>query len=192
MAVLLFFLLTKFSFAENGAIFFSQKGPGSMHASVAISLGAGLIIGVLIQRSRFCTIAAFRDTVLFRDTHLLQGVLALFVGVLVTNLVLGQINVGFVNQPVAHNDAVWNFLGMMLSGMAFALAGGCPGRQLTLSSEGDADAGVFIFGMIVGAAVAHNFSLASSGAGIGAYGAHATIIGLIFCLVLGFCARVKE
>ena len=69
---------------------------------------------------------------------------------------------------------------MMLSGMAFALAGGCPGRQLTLSSEGDSDAGVFIFGMIVGAAFAHNFALASSGAGIGGYGAYATIIGLVF------------
>ena len=108
-----------------------------------------------------------------------------------TNLILGQFNLGFTNQPIAHNDILWNFLGMVLSGMAFALAGGCPGRQLTLSASGDSDAGVFIFGMIVGAAFAHNFALASSGAGIGAYGAYATIAGLIFCVVLGLSSRVK-
>lgn len=192
MFALLLFLVFKFSVGENLPIFFSAKGPGSMHASVIISLIAGLVIGVLVQRSRFCTIAAFRDTILFRDTHLLQGVIALFVGVLVMNLILGQFNIGFEKQPIAHNDIVWNFLGMTLSGMAFALAGGCPGRQLTLSSEGDSDAGVFIFGMLVGAAFAHNFSLASSGAGIGAFGAYATIAGLIFCVILGLSARVKE
>ncbi|MDU7070599.1 YedE family putative selenium transporter [Campylobacter ureolyticus] len=191
MFILLILLITKFKFSENLPIFFSVKGPGSLHASVLISLIAGIVIGVLVQRSRFCTIAAFRDTILFRDTHLLQGVIALFVGVLVTNLILGQFNLGFTNQPIAHNDILWNFLGMVLSGMAFALAGGCPGRQLTLSASGDSDAGVFIFGMIVGAAFAHNFALASSGAGIGAYGAYATIAGLIFCVVLGLSSRVK-
>jgi hypothetical protein len=37
---------------------------------------------------------------------------------------------------------------MFLAGLAFCLAGGCPGRQLILSGEGDADAGVFVMGMI--------------------------------------------
>lgn len=189
---LLLLLISKFKFSQNGAIFFSIKGPGSMHASVIISLIAGLIIGILAQRSRFCTIGAFRDAILFKDTHLLQGVLALFVGVFVTNLLLGQVHFGFVKQPIAHNDFAWNFLGMVLSGMAFTFAGGCPGRQLTLSSQGDGDAGIFVFGMIVGAAIAHNFSLASSGAGISAFGAYATIIGLIFCLALGFFARERN
>lgn len=186
---LLILLVAKFKFSPNGAIFFSAKGPGSLHASVIISLVAGLIIGVLAQRSRFCTIAAFRDAILFKDTHLLQGIIALFVGVFVTNLILGQVHFGFTNQPIAHNDYVWNFSGMALSGMAFTLAGGCPGRQLTLSSQGDGDAGIFVFGMIVGAAISHNFSLASSGAGIGAFGAYATIIGLVFCVMLGLLAK---
>jgi hypothetical protein len=54
-----------------------------------------------------------------------------------------------------------------------------------MSGEGDSDAGIFIMGMLVGAAFAHNFSLASSGAGVGAYGIPATIAGLVFCLVVG-------
>lgn len=191
MLILFVLLLSKFSFGENMPIFFSQKGPGSQHASIVISIIAGLIIGVLTQRSRFCTIAAFRDTILFKDTHLFQGVLALFVSALVVNLSLGQFHLGFVKQPIAHNDLVWNFLGMVLCGLAFALAGGCPGRQLTLSGEGDSDAGIFVVGMVVGAAFAHNFGLASSGAGVSVFGPWAVIIGLVFCLVLGLFAKER-
>jgi len=58
-----------------------------------------------------------------------------------------------------------------------------------MSGEGDSDAGVFVMGMLLGAAFAHNFSLASSGTGIGAYGAPATLVGLVFCLVVGWLFR---
>ena len=56
-------------------------------------------------------------------------------------------------------SAIWNFLGMALSGLAFALAGGCPGRQLFLSGEGDGDAGVFVLGMVTGAGLADRKSV---------------------------------
>ena len=98
----------------------------------------------------------------------------------------GSFNMGFTGQPVAHTDGVWNFLGMVTAGLAFALAGGCPGRQLFMAGEGDSDAAIFALGMIVGAAMAHNFGTASSGAGIGAYGIHATVIGFAVCLFIGF------
>jgi YedE family putative selenium metabolism protein len=107
------------------------------------------------------------------------------------NLILGQFRMGFANQPIAHTNHLWNFMGMALAGLAFALAGGCPGRQLFLSGEGDGDAAIFATGMIVGAGFAHNFSLASSPAGPGAFGPISVIIGLIFCLVLGFTMREK-
>ena len=47
-------------------------------------------------------------------------------------------------------------------GLAFALGGGCPGRQVFLSGEGDSDAFIFFAGMLTGAALAHNFLLASA------------------------------
>ena len=75
---------------------------------------------------------------------------------------------------------------MLVAGLSFALAGGCPGRQLFMSGEGDADAGVFVFGMIVGAALSHNFGLASSPAGIGPHGMAAVAVSLIFCLIIAF------
>ena len=185
MLGLFLLLIFQVSFAEGGPIFFSQKGPASQHAPIFISLGAGLLIGALAQHSRFCTVGAFRDVMLIKDFHLISGVASLLVFAFVANLILGQFHPGFEGQPIAHTDHLWNFLGMTLSGLAFALAGGCPGRQLFLSGEGDMDAGVFVLGMIMGAAVAHNFTMASSPKGVAAFGPIAVIIGLVFCLVIG-------
>jgi len=176
---------------KNGILFYSIKGPGSMHAPLVLSLMAGLIIGLFAQRSRFCTVGAFRDLILFRQSHLLWGVIAFAVFAFLTNLVLGQFRPGFADQPVAHTVSLWNFAGMVLAGLAFTLAGGCPGRQLILAGEGDGDSAIFVLGMIVGAAFAHNFGLASSGQGVGPYGVAAVLIGLAVCLGIGFTMREK-
>jgi uncharacterized protein len=175
----------------SGPIFFSSAGPGSMHGPIAVALLAGLVIGFLAQRSRFCTVGAIRDVILTGDRHLLNGVIALVVAAVVMNLALGQFRPGFVDQPVAHSNALWNFGGMVLAGLAFTLAGGCPGRQVFLSGEGDADAGVFVMGMLVGAGFAHNFNLASGAGGPSAYGPAAVVLGIAFCVVLGIAARER-
>lgn len=176
---------------KTGVLFYSLKGPGSQHAPLILSLGAGLLIGIVAQRSRFCTMGALRDLILFRQTHLFGGLVALVVVAFVANLALGQFKPGFSGQPIAHTQHLWNFAGMVLAGLAFALAGGCPGRQCFLAGEGDADAGVFVLGMLVGAALSHNFDLASSPAGIGAHGMAAVIIGLAVCVVIGLTMRLK-
>ncbi|MGI6367629.1 MAG: YedE family putative selenium transporter [Anaerolineae bacterium] len=193
--VLLVLLLTAPLFGRDadgvptGPIYFSSTGPGSMAAPVALSLVVGLVIGALAQRSRFCTVGAFRDVILLRDAHLLRGIIALVLAAFVTNLVLGQFHLGLADQPVSHTNALWNAGGMVLAGLAFTLAGGCPGRQLFMSGEGDADAGVFVLGMAAGAAVSHIYSLASAPAGPAPYGPAAVVLGLIFCVVIGFTAR---
>ena len=176
---------------KSGVLFYSLKGPGAMHAPLLISLVIGLAVGFIAQRSRFCTMGAIRDFVLFRQTHLLFGFIALLVAAFVTNLIVGQFHPGFTGQPVAHTMHVSNFAGMMLAGLAFALAGGCPGRQLFLSGEGDGDAAIFVLGMIVGAGFAHNFGLASSPKGVGPYGIEAVIVGMIVCLFIGFTMRKR-
>ncbi|OHD81125.1 MAG: hypothetical protein A3J97_03420 [Spirochaetes bacterium RIFOXYC1_FULL_54_7] len=174
-----------------GPIFRSATGPGSMAAPIVISVIAGLIVGFLAQRSRFCTIGAVRDVVLFRDPHLLMGLLSLALFAFLTNLVLGRFNPGFTGQPVAHTDGLWNFGGMVLAGLAFTLAGGCPGRQLFLSGEGDGDAGVFVMGMLVGAGFSHNFNLASTAAGPSPYGPMAVLIGLGLVVLIGLGFRER-
>jgi YedE family putative selenium metabolism protein len=161
-----------------------------------------MIIGFLAQRTRFCTMGAMRDVILMGDTHLISGVGSLLAMAFVTNLLLGQIRVGFVAQPTAHSSHLWNFLGMMLAGLAFALAGGCPGRQLFLSGEGDGDAAVFVLGMIVGAGFSHNFALAGRPdtvvegvvkvGGLTTAGMVAVLLGLVTCLAIGFTMRKAE
>lgn len=177
---------------KSGILFYSLKGPGAMHAPLFISLAVGLAVGFLAQRSRFCTMGAFRDIILFRQSHLLLGLISLVIAAFIVNILIGQFNPGFAGQPVAHTMHVWNFAGMVLSGLAFALAGGCPGRQLFLTGEGDGDAAVFVFGMITGAAFAHNFGLASSPKGVGPHGIAAVIIGLIVCLFIGATMRTNK
>ncbi len=176
---------------QSGILFYSLKGPGSMYAPFLVSLGVGLGVGIVAQRSRFCTMGAIRDLLLFRQIHLLSGVVALLVAAFVTNLILGQFKPGFEGQPVAHTMELWNFLGMVVAGLAFALAGGCPGRQLFMAGEGDGDAAVFVLGMIVGAGVSHNFGLASSPAGIGPHGVAAVFVSLMVLLFIGFTMRQK-
>ena len=173
----------------SGVLFYSLKGPGSMHPAWFISLGIGLVVGFIAQRSRFCTMGALRDLILFRQIHLFSGFMALLAAAFITNLVLSQFHPGFVNQPVAHTQGLWNFSGMAVAGLAFALAGGCPGRQLFLAGEGDGDAGMFVIGMVAGAAFAHNFGLASSPQGVGPNGIIAVFIGLAICLAIGFAFR---
>lgn len=177
--------------AKSGVLFYSLNGPGAMYAPLPVSLGVGLLIGFLAQRSRFCTMGAIRDFVLFRQMHLLSGFIALTITAFIVNFMLGQFNAGFAGQPIAHTMHIWNFAGMVLSGLAFCLAGGCPGRQLFLAGEGDGDAAIFVMGMIVGAGFSHNFGLASSPAGVGIYGIQAVIIGLLVCLFIGFTMRRK-
>ncbi len=190
------------SFSDGGPIFSSTKGPGSLHAPLIVSLIVGLVIGVLAQRTRFCTMGSIRDVILIQDTHLISGVGALLVATFVTNLILNQFQLGFVGQPVSHSNHLWNFLGMVLAGLAFALAGGCPGRQLFLSGEGDGDAAVLVIGMIVGAGFAHNFGLAGSPdkmtqgvlqtvGGPSPFGMWAVAIGLVVCIVIGLTMREK-
>lgn len=173
----------------TGPIFFSTTGPGSQHALLIISLAVGLLIGFLAQRSRFCTVGAIRDAILLGESHLLYGVITFIVAAFITNLALGQFHPGFENQPVAQTNELWNFGGMALAGLAFTLAGGCPGRQLFLTGEGDGDAGMFVAGMIVGAGFSHNFSMASSPAGPAAFGPTAVIIGLMICIAIGLTMR---
>ena len=145
---------------------------------------------------------AIRDVILIRDGHLFSGIGALFVAAFVANAALGRLQFGFSLQPIGHSQHLWNFLGMVLAGLAFVLAGGCPGRQLFLSGEGDGDATVFVFGMIAGAAFAHNFGLAGGPdslvdgtvavGGIGASGIAAVLTGLVVCLVLGLTMKEKQ
>ena len=182
---------------QPGFIFASEKGPGSMSVPLGVALVVGLVIGFLAQRTRMCFVGGWRDLFLVKDTYLFSGIAAFFIAALITNYAAGNFATdgiyhwGFTAQPVAHDNHLWNFLGMSLVGLAATLLGGCPLRQLILTGEGDTDAGVTVLGLFAGAAFAHNFLLASSPNGTGDFGPVAVVIGLIFCLTLGFLMRER-
>ena len=172
--------------ASPAFLFFSEKGPGSMHAPLAISLAAGLIVGGLSQKTRLCMVGGTRDMILFKDMYLMYGFLAIIVTSFIGNLAFGYFNLGFLDQPIAHTDGLWNFLGMSVVGWGSVLLGGCPLRQLILSGEGNTDSVITVMGMLVGAAIAHNFGLASSGAGGTANGKIAVYICFAFLGIVSY------
>lgn len=154
MIALLVFVLIKPAF-----LIFGVDGKLPPHAPILLSLSAGLITGVIAQRTRLCMVGGIRDIVLFKDNYLLLGFLSIFAGALISNLVFGNFNLGFENQPVAHSVWYINFFGMVIAGWGSVLLGGCPLRQLILSSEGNVDSSVTIMGLMMGAGIAHNLKL---------------------------------
>ncbi|MBN2240366.1 MAG: YedE-related selenium metabolism membrane protein [Dehalococcoidales bacterium] len=178
-------------------IFKSETGPGAARVSLIVALVVGLGIGFLAQRTRMCFVGGWRDLFLVKNYYLFSGVIAFLIAALVTNYIAGNFGAdgiyhwGFTDQPVAHDNHVWNFLGMSLLGLAATLLGGCPLRNLILSGEGNTDAAITVLGYLAGAAISHNFLLASSPAGTGTFGPAAVIIGLVFCIGLGFIMRQK-
>lgn len=181
-------------------IFFTAAdgGPGAMHAPIIISLIAGLIIGALAQRTRMCMIGGIRDVIMFKDFKLILGFSAILISCLLCNLILGVLtgnsyfNLGFADQPVAHNDWLWNMLGMYVVGFGCVLLGGCPLRQLVLSGEGNSDSAITVLGLACGAAFAHNFGLASSAKGPTATGKIGVIIAVIIIASIAFINTFKK
>ena len=159
-----------------------------MHAPLIMSLAAGLIVGAMAQRARFCTVAGIRDSIMFKDFSMLYGFIVLIAVTIVVNIIFGFFNPGFEAQPVAHTDGLWNFMGMVLVGFGSVLLGGCPLRQLILAGEGNIDSVITVIGMFIGAAFCHNFGLAASADGPTSNGQIAVIIGLV---VVGVIAIVN-
>lgn len=141
---------------------FSEKGPGSQHAPLWAALIAGIAVGAIAQRTRLCFVGGIRDVILFKDFTLVAGFGAILITAMILNLATGNFNLGFMGQPIAHIDGVWNFLSMAAVGFGCVLLGGCPLRQLIMAGEGNSDSAVTVMGLVFGAALSHNFKLASS------------------------------
>ncbi|BCR05341.1 membrane protein [Desulfuromonas versatilis] len=179
-----FLLLLVFLLARPGFLIFSGRGSAAQHAPWLLALGAGLALGALAQRSRFCITGSVRDTLLMgRRSPLLWGLLA-FVGAAVAfNAATGRFNPGLYGQPGAHLEHLWSFLGMALVGWISVLIGGCPFRQLVKAGEGDADAGLVVVGMFIGGGLVQSWGIAATAAGVSLAGKAAVLLGFVFVLL---------
>ena len=116
-----------------------------------------------------CFAGGIRDAILMKNFDLLTIIAGLFVVMLVFNVATERFVVGFDTPGIiAHSEHLWNILGMYAVGFAAVLAGGCPLRQLILAGQGSSDSAVTVLGLFVGAAICHNFGLASSGTAVNA------------------------
>jgi len=165
----------------------STEGPGSMHAPIWVSLVAGLLMGGVGFISKLCFVAGIRDSIFFKSFTMISALIALIVVGIVGNLVFDSFSLGFENQPVAHTDGLWNFLGMAMVGICSILLGGCPFKQLILAGSGNSDSVVTVFGMMAGAAFAHNFTMASSPAGVTENGKIGFIVLSVIVIAIAIC-----
>ena len=91
--LLLTALIFGLKLGENGVLFSSEKGPGSQHANLFISLICAIIIGALMQRSKFCSVGAI-GKIFERDFSMFYGIVSIVLFVSITNLVLNQYKFG--------------------------------------------------------------------------------------------------
>lgn len=189
----------------SSLLIFSESGPGSVHAPIIMSLVGGLVFGAVAQKSRMCFAGGVRDVILMKNFDLVTIIGGLFVVMTIYNIAMNKFVLGFTTPGViAHPQHLWNILGMYAVGFAAVLAGGCPLRQLILAGQGSSDAAVTVLGLFAGAAICHNFKLASSGTAMNAEtkelvlgaatpnGKVALIICIVVLFVIGFtCKREK-
>jgi YedE family putative selenium metabolism protein len=195
MFLMLIFLLLKPPF-----ISFSTKGSGAQHAPLYLSLAAGLIIGVLAQRTGFCITGGIARIFLWgprevkgcpKSTGLLMGIISFFIVAFFASLLTGQFSLGWHGQPSSNIDYEWAFLGMVVVGFGSVLIKGCPLRQLITAGQGDSDAGAAVLGMLTGAALVQNWGLGANAAGTPYEAKMAVIIGLIILFAIGLLYRER-
>ncbi len=167
-----------------GVYLVSRGGGGSLHAPAVISLAAGIGLGVLCQRSRFCITGSIRDLLLTRRGSMGLGLAGAFLTAVVLNVFTGQFNPGYVDQPGAHLEWLWNFAGLGLVGWSAVVAGGCPFRQIIKAGEGDLDAATICAGMILGAVLVKTWGIGATSAGVPPQAKAAVLVGLAALLAL--------
>jgi len=184
LAPFFFLMLLLFTLFVPPFLLVSEKGSSAQHAPLLVSLGAGLLLGFVAQRSRFCITGSIRDVLLMgRRAPLLWGGGAFLAAAVIVNLATGRFSPGFAGQPGSHQEYLWSFLGMALVGCLSVLIGGCPFRQLVKSGEGDTDAALAVAGMFLGGALVQGWDLAATTAGVPAGGKMAVLAG--FALLFG-------
>ena len=114
----------------------------------------GSVVGLLVQRSRFCNTAALRDAMLFRTY---RNTKALLVAMMILTLgFTGFISIGAGN-PMHFDVGLNQIIGLFLFGIGMVLAGACTVSTWVKSGEGNVGAiwaliftfvGMFLYSLI--------------------------------------------
>lgn len=112
----------------------------------------GLAIGIVLQRSKFCFTAAFRDLILFQMGGMARGLL---ISILVSTLGYFAIRLWAISQgqivPGNFDPVGWHtVVGAFLFGVGMVIAGGCASGTLMRMGEGYLLQWLAFIGMIIG------------------------------------------
>lgn len=121
----------------------------------------GIIIGLVMQRSRFCFAASFRDPIMVGSTSLFRAVI---IGLVVATIGFSLIQYNRIEdinnytiedvpgniEPVGLHTAI----GAIIFGIGMVIAGGCVSGSLIRIGEGSLMQLVSLIGIIIGATVA--------------------------------------
>jgi hypothetical protein len=125
-----------------------------MIASLA-TLAVGIMIGYWGQRSRFCTISAFRDGYILKDFYRIKGLLGIIIGGVIGYTAFWFIGGDVPNFPIGIDIEVTGYLfTSMIGGLGIGffsvLAEGCPFRQHVMAAQGRESAMFYLLGFYIG------------------------------------------
>ncbi|HBR29048.1 MAG TPA: transporter [Firmicutes bacterium] len=111
---------------------------GGKSAGLAISWIFGIAFGIVLQKSRFCFTAAFRDPVLTGSTSLTKAVI---IAVAVASVGFGAIQYAAVTKggtlPGFVSPVGWHVaIGALMFGIGMVISGGCASGTLMRVGEG--------------------------------------------------------
>ena len=123
-------------------------------AECLVAFVFGSVVGLLVQRSRFCNTAALRDAMLFKT---FRNTKALLVAMMILTIgFTGFISIGAGN-PMRFDVGINQILGLFLFGTGMVLAGACTVSTWVKAGEGNFGAiwaliftfvGMFLFSLI--------------------------------------------
>ena len=118
----------------------------------------GLLFGALIQRSRFCMAAVVSNMVLMGDRRHLHAWLATMLVAVAGGFILessGLVDISLSSYRNAHINVAGTLFGGMLFGIGAIFAGGCIGRVLTQTGEGNLGALLALLTLAFGATASY-------------------------------------
>jgi uncharacterized membrane protein YedE/YeeE len=122
---------------------------------ILITLLAGLIIGFLGQRSRFCIISGIRDRYLLKDSSRIMGLFGLLLGAAIGFVAIKFLGGDIANYPmVGLSESPGYLTASIIGGVGLGffsvLAEGCPFRQHVMAAEGRQSAMLYLMGFYIG------------------------------------------
>lgn len=129
-----------------------------INGRIAVLLALGTGVGFVLQKSRFCFTAAFRDPMITGITELTRAVI-LFVGISILGFGVVYQIAKSIHYPLSLNIfplSLATIVGGILFGIGMVIAGGCVSGLLMRIGEGFGMQMVAFIGLLIGALAGKN------------------------------------